>query len=400
MSNTESLHTRRQIERDGARFTLLGTAHVSRASAEEVSQLIHSGEFDAVAVELCPSRHRALVDPEQLAKLDLFQVIKSGKAGLVAVQLALGAYQQRLAEQFGIEPGQEMRAAIAAADEHALPLWIIDRDIGVTLKRVYRRVPWWQRFGLFGGLIASVMSREKVSEEDIERLKEGDMLESTFAEFAEQSEGMYEALIAERDAYMAYRLREEKAQSEAKNILVVIGAGHLAGMAEHLRDDQAEPATERQALEHVPPGKSWLKWIPWLIVAVVLSGFAYGFSQSRETGIDVVLTWVLINGGLSALGTLLALGHPLSIVTAFVAAPLTSLNPTIGAGFVVAGAELAFRKPTVKDFGNLRHDVARLTGWWRNRVARTLLVFIFATIGSAVGTYVAGFKIIDQLFGG
>ena len=388
------------IEDGASRYTLLGTAHVSRASADEVRELIRSGAFDAVAIELCPTRHQSLTQPNAMAKLDLFQVIRQGKAGMVAASLALGAFQQRVAEQSGIEPGAEMRAAIEEARQAGLPLMLVDREVGVTLRRVYRNVPWWQRFTLISGLLASVMSRQTVTPEEIERLKQGDVLESTFSEFAEQSERLYQPLIAERDEYMALRLREENEAGHYRNILVVIGAGHMRGLAEHLRSPPpADVAAERQRLEHVPPGSRWTGYIPWIVVALVLTGFAIGFSRNTELGMLLVGEWFLINGTLSALGAAIALAHPLTIVATFFAAPFTSLNPTIGAGFVAAGVEIALRRPTVGHFATLRHDVATPRGWWRNRVSRTLLVFILATLGSAIGTYVAGFRIFERLVG-
>lgn len=385
----------RRIRVGATEFTLLGTAHVSRQSAEDVRRLIESEAFDAVAVELCPGRHAHLTDPDKLANLDLMQVLREGKAGMVAANLALGAYQQRLAEQFGIEPGAEMKAAIEAAAAADLPLWVIDREIGTTLKRVYRRVGFWQRMMLLSGIGASLFSREEVREEEIERLKEGDILEATFSEFAQRSPVLYETLIDERDRYMAARLLEE--HGEHARVLVVIGAGHLKGIASYLENLGAEPSAEIARLDTVPPAARWPKLVPWLIVALILVGFGVGFAQSEALGWRLVLDWVLINGGLSALGALLAAAHPLSVVTAFVAAPLTSLNPTIGAGFVVAGVEIWLRKPRVGDFSRLRQDVAQLKGWWRNRVARTLLVFILASLGSAVGTYLAGFRIFAQV---
>lgn len=389
---------RQLIHKYNTEYTLLGTAHVSKASADEVRQLISSGEFDAVAVELCPARFASLKDPDALAKLDLFQVIKQGKAGMVAANLALGSFQQRVAEESGIAPGEEMKAAIEEADKLNLPLLVIDRDVGVTLKRVYRSVPWWQRAGLIMGLVGSLFSKEKVSPEEIEKLKEGDMLESTFSEFAAESEYLYQALIAERDHYMALRLAQENGDSRYKKVLVVIGAGHLKGLAESLNGHlPADPSEQLAVLRSLPAANQWLKLIPWLIVALILLGFVVGFSRDTGLGAQMVLDWVLINGGLSALGVFLAGGHPATILTAFFAAPLTSLNPTIGAGFVAAAVEIYFRKPRVADFSQLRQDTTSLKGWWKNRVSRTLLVFIMATLGSAIGTYVGGFVVFEQL---
>lgn len=387
---------RRTVVCGDRRFVILGTAHVSRASADEVRAEIASGRYDAVAIELCDARHAALTRGDEVADMDLFQVLKQGKAGMVAANLALGAYQQRLADQFGIEPGAEMRAAIAESEQAGLPLALIDRNIGITLKRVYRRIPWWQRVSTMAALAASLVSSDKISEDDIEKLKEGDMLESTFNEFAQQSEAMHAALIDERDRYMAAQLL---AQGQPGTTLVVIGAGHLKGMVDYLEQGIDTPRETIESLDSVPPGARWVKWIPWLVVALIVTGFALGFSRSTGLGQQLVLEWVVINGALSALGALAALAHPLTIVAAFIAAPITSLNPTIGAGMATAAAELWLRKPRVGDFSTLKQDVTSVRGWWRNRVSRTLLVFLFSTIGSAAGTYIAGFRIFGQLIG-
>ena len=379
-------------------ITLLGTAHVSRKSAETVSRMIDSGEFDVVAVELCASRHHALSEPEALAKMDLLQVFREGKAAMVTANLAMGAYQQRLAEQYGIEPGAEMRAAMQGAEQAGLPLLLIDREIGTTLRRTAHNLSWWKRWTLFSGLLVSLVSHQEVEEDEIEKLKEGDMLETAFAEFAHDRQDLYQPLIAERDSYMAAKLLDAAQQHPGKRILAVVGAGHLKGIEQQL--EQIEQPQQSIAQLDVQPPKSVLpRVLPWIIVALVLLGFYLGFSRSSELGWQLVLDWVLINGGLSALGALIAAAHPLTVITAFLAAPLTSLNPTIGAGMVTAGAELMLRKPRVGDFGSLRHDTTAVRGWWRNRVSRTLLVFLLSTLGSAAGTYLAGFRIIERLAG-
>lgn len=389
------------VEIGGSRITLLGTAHISRTSAEKVKELIETGDYSAVAVELCPSRYNSIIDPDALSRMDLFQVIREGKASMVAASLALGAFQQRAADQLGIKPGAEMRQAIDCAQAANLPVLLIDREVGTTLKRIYRNIPWWRRMNLITGLIASVVSSHEVSEEEIERLKEGDILESTFAQFAEEEQDLFLPLIGERDHYMVARLQQEIAKHPHENILVVIGAGHLAGMVKQFAAVSNESANKVdqtiERLEQLPPGNQWLKYIPWLIVALVFVGFGIGFSRSPEMGWQLVMDWVLINGGLAALGALLAAAHPLTVIGAFLAAPLTSLNPTIGAGMVTAAIEVYFRRPKVGDFSLLKTDTTTVRGWWRNRVTRTLLVFLFSTIGSAVGTYVAGFRIFERL---
>lgn len=378
-------------------LTLLGTAHVSRASADAVAEMLESNEFDTVAIELCQARYDSMVNPDSLAEMDLFEVIKNKKASMVAASLALGAYQQRLAEQFEVQPGQEMRVAMDICQKKNLSLALIDRNIGITLKRLYRNIPWWRKLYVVSGLIASVVTNEKVTEDEIEKLKSGDMLESTFAQFSDSAQDLFKPLISERDRYMAARLIQVTQEQGTKKVLAVVGAGHLAGLKQTLLDGIDQPDKTLHELDTLPVGSSFTKYIPWVIVALVLSGFAFGFSKSTDLGWSLVFDWILINGGLSALGAAIAGAHILTVLTAFLAAPLTSLNPTIGAGIVTAGMEVYLRKPTIKDFENVRKDTAKLSGWRSNRVARLILVFLLSTLGSVLGTYIAGFQIFDAL---
>ena len=394
---TSSEQPTREITRDGVHYTLLGTAHVSRASVTAVTEMAGTGNFDAIAVELCPARHQALTKQQQWKDMDLYRIIREKKAGLVMANLALGAYQRRIAEQFGIEPGAELKAAADAAVSHDIPLQLIDRDLATTLKRSYRAVPWYKRIMLTTGLVMSTVSSEEIDEEQIEKLKEGDILESTFTEFAEQSPELYEALIAERDRFMAARLRQENTDNAGKRILVVIGAGHLEGLAKYLATDQQDPQPEIESLSALPPPNRWLKFVPWVIAALVFTGFYVGFSRSPELGWQLVTMWVLINGGLAALGALIARGHPVTILSAMVAAPLTSLNPAVAAGMVTGLVESWLRKPKVSDLERLRDDATTLKGWFKNPATRILLVFFFSNLGSAIGTWVAGFQIFDAL---
>jgi pheromone shutdown-related protein TraB len=387
----------RRLQRDGVQYTVIGTAHVSRASADAVRELAASGEFDVIAVELCQARYDALTAERKWTDLDLYRILREGKAGLVMANLALSAYQRRIAEQFGIEPGAEMRAAAVAAKEYGLPLQLVDRDLATTLRRSYASVPWYKRLYLMTGLAVGMVSSEEIDEEAIEKLKEGDILESTFTEFAEHSPQLYEALISERDRYMAARLREENAGATGNRVLVVIGAGHMEGLAKHLTDGQREPANERSELEALPPRSRWPRVIPWAIMILILTGFFIGFSRSPELGWQLVFIWVAINGGLAALGALLARGHPLTVLSAVVAAPITSLNPTIAAGMVTGLVESWLRKPRVSDLENLRFDITTVRGWFRNPATRILLVFFLSNLGSAIGTWVAGFRIFGAL---
>jgi len=427
-----------------ARVTLLGTAHVSKTSAEAVRHQIETGGHDAVAIELDAGRLAAITDQQAHAKTDLMKVLREGKAGVLAVNLALGAFQQRLADKFGIEPGAEMRAAVAGARERGLPLLLIDRDIGVTLRRLYGGVGWWRRLTLVAGIIASAFSNEEVSEEEVERLKEGDVLEATFAEFAESRADLYGPLIAERDEYMAAKLLLAVADDRGprhRDVLAVVGAGHLKGITAALeragarvledgdagdrggpgtaaedampssgsspvpsRAEPAAPSREElrarlRELETAPPPSRATKVVPWAILVLVLAGFAVGFLRSPEEGLRLLTDWTLVTATIASLGTLAALAHPLTIAATAVAAPFTTLNPLLGAGFVAAGVELWVRKPNVGDFERLRRDVTTLKGWWTNRAARVLLVFVLATLGASAGTFLAGARVFGRLLG-
>ena len=395
---TEPIKT---FEVDGHKITILGTAHISQTSADKVKELIATGEFDAVAVELCPSRHKAIVDPDLLSKMDLFQVIKKGQASMVAASLALGAFQQRMAERLGVEPGAEMRTAIKDATEAKLPVLLIDREIGITLKRIYHNVPWWRRMELYSGLLASIITRETVSAEEIERLKEGDVLESAFSEFAENEKHLFKPLISERDEYMSARLLKECVENNYQHTLAVVGAGHLKGIEQIMRGGSVnDPDVAIQQLDTIPESTNWFKFLPWVIITMVLTGFTIGFMRSPEIGMSMIINWILINGGLAAVGAAIALAHPLTILIAFLAAPITSLDPTTGVGMFTALVEAYLRKPTVGDFSRLRSDTASLKGWWHNRVTRILLIFLLSSVGSAIGTYIAGYKIVELIIGG
>jgi len=385
------------VERDGVRYTLLGTAHVSKASVDAVRAAIASGQFDAVSIELDAQRLHALTDPDALAKLDLVKVLREGKAALFAANLGLAAYQRRLAEQLGIEPGAELKAAATDAKERGLPLHLIDRDVGLTFKRAMQRLGWWGRAKMSAGLMVSLFGDEEVGAQQIEDLKEGDMLEASFGEFARENPALYETIIGERDRYMGARLRETS--GTARNVLAVIGAGHLQGLARHLREDATDPGAVRAELESVAE-KSSIPWFTILLTAFVLGGFAWGFWRGGfDVGADLVLQWVLVTGTLGALGCAIAGGHPLSILAAFVASPLTPLHPALASGTVSALVEAWIRKPTYADFMALRDDVQTLRGWWRNRVARVLLNFFLTSLGTAIGVWTGGLSMLGKIIG-
>jgi pheromone shutdown-related protein TraB len=387
-----------RVERDGVEYVLLGTAHVSRASVAAVQALCEREDFDAIAVELCESRERSMRDPDAFKHMDLFQVIRQGKVGMVAASLVLGSFQKRLAEQYGIEPGAEMKAAMQCADRDGKPLWTVDRDVGVTLKRAWRSLGLREKFGVLGGLVGSLFEREDIAEDEIEKLKSGDMLEGAFTEFAQSSEKLYEGLIAERDAYMAARLRELAGQSpETRRVLVVIGAGHMKGLCSHLRSQQTEPAATIADLATVPPAARWPKYLGYALVLAIFIGIGIAFHRNPSLGAQALMTWVLATGLLAALGALIAGGHPLSILASFIAGPLKPIRMAIPAGAIGALTEAWVRKPQVSDFETMRDDIGQWRGWWRNRVVRVFLLFTLVNLGTMAGEYIAGVHILHTL---
>ena len=386
------------IQLNNSEITLIGTAHVSQLSVEMVEEKIATGDYDCVAVELCSPRLENITNQAWWKNLDIYQIFKKKKAGLLLINLALTAYQKRLAERIGVEAGKEMVRAVELSRENHLRLEVIDRNISTTLHRLVTEVSFWQKMKIVGGLVAGVFVGEEISEEQIEDLKRGDMLHAVVSEFGEELPEIKRVLIDERDEYMVGRLNQISASHDApKKILALVGAGHLMGMMPSM--DLPPDAGHLQELDQKPPPRKTGLYIGWGICVLILSMFVVGFKQSPELGGQLVATWILLNGGLSALGTALALGHPVSIFAAFIAAPLTSLNPTIGAGMVVGLVESYMRKPKVGDFETLREDITHYSMWWKNRVARLLLIFFFSSFGSMIGTYAAGASIVTQLFG-
>lgn len=384
-----------EVERDGVHYTLLGTAHVSKASIDAVHAAIDSGQFDAVAVELDEQRHKALTQPDALAQLDLVKVIREKKVAPFAANLALAAYQRRLAEQLGIEPGAELKAAATEAVARGLSMQLIDRDVGITFRRILQGLRWWDRMKLVGSVAGGLFASEDVSEDDIERLKEGDMLESSFGEFARETPSLYASLIDERDQYMAAKLRERT--DGAKRVLAVVGAGHLKGMARYLAEDTRAPAALTAELTHVARKRN-IPWVTLTLMVLICGGIAWGyFHGGRDLGRDLLLQWFAWTGGLAALGALLARGHVLSILAAAIAAPLKPFRPGLPPGMFSALAEVHLRKPAYPDFLALRDDAQTLGGWYRNRVCRVVLVFLLTNLGSAAGVWISGASIFARL---
>ncbi|MFZ5946312.1 MAG: TraB/GumN family protein [Bacillota bacterium] len=374
-----------RIEVDGKEIILIGTAHVSKKSAEEVKEVIELEKPDTVCVELCDSRYQSITDSNRWKNTDIIKIIKEGKALMLLINLILSSYQKRLAKQFGIQPGQEMIEGISSAEHIGAQLCLADRDIQTTILRFWRGIGLWGKMKLMFQLIMSMVVDEDITEEEMEKLKTQDMLSSALKELSKSFPELKAILIDERDRYLAQKIKE----APGDKIVAVLGAGHVPGIKEEIYKNH-----DLEALKRLPQGSKVAKVVGWVIPAAIILIIASTFSVNKAAGIDQMVSWILWNGSLAALGTLLALGHPLAIITAFIAAPISSLNPLLAAGWFAGLAEALIRRPNVADFENLSEDIYSFKGFWKNKVTHILLVVVFANLGSTVGTIVGGADVI------
>ena len=381
-----------RINIDDCEYLLVGTAHISQDSVDTVKSVIESEQPDTVCVELDEQRHKALRNPDHWQSLNLIQVLKQGQAPFLLANLALASFQKRMGLQTGVKPGAELAAAAEAAEDQGLRVELVDREIRATLLRAWRKAGFWKKFNLLVTLLASMFEKQEVDEEELARLRESDTLSAMLDEMAEVLPTVKAILVDERDTYMAHYIRK----APGKKIVAIVGAAHLPGIVKKLEQNFSDE--EIAELSVVPQKTKLSKLLPWLIPAIVVALFIAGFAVGdTEQLTNAAIAWVLANGLLSALGALIALGHPLTIIAAFIAAPITSLNPTIGAGFVTGIVQAFIAPPQVKDMEQVADDIAKLSGWWRNRLTRVLLVFLFSSFGSALGTMVA-FGWLKDLF--
>ena len=370
-----------KVALEGKTIYIVGTAHVSAQSVADVRATIAAVQPAAVAIELCPARYQGMVRKDAWQRTNLFQVIRQGKAMFLLAQLIMQSFYRRLGKQLEVEPGAEMLAGAAAAESAGARLELIDRPIDITLKRVWRHLGFWSRVKLLGVMINALFSGEDIKDEDIEALKKQDQLEALLKEMGQAFPQIKKRLIDERDVYLAQKLRDVAAPT----IVAVVGAGHVPGMVAAL----PTPASLAE-LEQLPPRTRWSTIWPWLIPALVLALIAWGFIHGGTAqGVDSILIWVGVNGILAAIGAALTLAHPLTIAAAFVAAPITSLNPTIAAGWVAGLVEAWLRPPHVADFESLPAAMESFRNFIRNPVVRILLVVVMTNIGSSIGTFVA-----------
>ena len=380
---TSSDYTRLLI--DDKEFILVGTAHISQDSVDTVIRTIEEILPDTVCVELDTQRYHSLINKKGWESLNLKDLIKKKQVPFLLTNLALSSYQKRMGLQTGVKPGAELAAAAQTAEEKGMAVELVDRNIRTTLLRVWRKTGLWNKTKVMASLFGSLFEKQELNEEELAKLRESDTLSGMLDEMGKLLPSVKQILVDERDTYMAYHIRN----APGEKILAVVGAAHLPGIIRLLQGDKIDPETISE-ISIIPSKTTFSKMIPWLIPGIVVALFIGGFFfGNRDQLANAAVAWILANGLFSALGALLALGHPITIISAFIAAPITSLNPTIGAGFVTGLVQSFIAPPTVHDMEHVGEELMSLKGWWQNRLARVLLVFLFSSIGSSIGTFVA-----------
>ena len=406
-------------------FTLIGTAHVSRGSIDEVSSIIRDEKPDLICVELDDARYASMTQKENWESLNMVKVFKESKGFLLMANLVLSGFQRRMGAELGVKPGEEMKAALDLAGELGIPYALCDREIQITLRRAWANCGFWNKNKLLATLISSAFTTEKLTPEEIENLKNRSELDGMMNELASYLPDVKHTLIDERDQYLAAKIwtsagdlvvREQVSGEQVpaeqtppeqssggkpkRRILAVVGAGHMQGIKSHLEKIAAgEESADVADLTIIPPKKILGKAVPFIIsfaiIALIVSGF---FKAGAKVSLSMLVNWILWNGSLSALGAILALGHPLSVLVAFVGAPIATMIPFFGPGFFSGITQVSLRKPRVVDAQSIIDDVGSLKGFYRNRITRALLVFFLSQMGGVIGKFISIPTLAGQLF--
>ncbi len=379
---------------DGKEIILLGTAHISRESVDLVTETIQREKPDCVCVELDKRRYDAISRKDHFEQLDIKKIIKKKQLATLMANMILSSYQKKLGEKMGVLPGTELIEAARVAEDQGIPLELCDRDVRVTLLRAWRMTPLWKKGKLMASLLMSLFDDTDITEEKLRQLKKSDVISELMAELGSAMPELKKVLIDERDTYLSEKIK----QAPGRKIVAVIGKGHLEGIKKAIMEDRTGLLEEISTLPPLSP--AW-KAAGWSVPAVIIGSVAViAFNRGAEVAGDNVLYWILANGIACALGALAALAHPATVAAAFAAAPVTSLTPVIGAGYVTAFVQALMQPPLVKEIQNASADMGTLSGWWKNNLLKVFLAFLLPGVGSMVGTWLGGYRIISNLFPG
>jgi pheromone shutdown-related protein TraB len=378
-----------RIHLDGKEIILIGTAHVSKQSAEQVKEVIERERPDSVCIELDDQRFKSIKEGNKWKETDIFKVIKEKKASLLLMNLAISSFQNRLAKQFDIKPGQEMIQGIESAEEIGAKLVLADRNIQITFSRIWSNVGFWGKGQLLTSIVYSIFNKETITEEELEKMKSQDTLNAMLAEISEAFPRLKTPLIDERDQYLAQKIKE----APGEKIVAVLGAAHVPGITKEIHREH-----DLQALIKTKPKSKVPQILGWALPALIVAIMVLTFYLNPSAGIDQAISWILWTGTMSAIGATLAFGHPIAILSAFLAAPITALHPLLAAGWVSGIVQAYFHRPNVSDFETLSDDVFSLKGFWRNKVTRILLMVVLTNLFASLGTFIGGADVIRVFF--
>ena len=383
--------TRTTMSLNGKEFVLIGTAHVSQESIDEVSRIIRDEKPDLICVELDEARYASLTQKENWEKLNVVNVFREGKGFLLMANLVLAGFQRRVGAALGVKPGEEMKVALDIARELGIPHALCDRELEKTLRRAWAGCGFWSKNKLLATLLASAFSTEKLSAQEIEDLKQRSELDGMMNELAAYLPEVKETLINERDRYLAAKIWSSANNYSARRIVAVIGAGHMQGMKAHLEKIAAgESSDDVSALNTIPPKGLLSKALPFILPLIIILLLVFGFIRGGAgMSLSMLITYILWNGSLAALGAIIALAHPLAILVSFFGAPITTMVPFVGVGIFSGIVQATIRKPRVGDTETIIDDVGTLRSFYRNRITRALLVFFLSSLGSSIGTFIS-----------
>lgn len=367
---------------------LVKTAHVSKNSVEDVKNAFDEINPDSICIELDEKRYASLNDKESWRNQDITQVIKNGEVGLLLVNIILASFQRRMAKSLNTNTGGEMMAGIELSKQYNKELVLADRSVNTTFKRVWASLTFKEKTNLLSTIIASIFDKEEVSEKELQDLKEENVLDAALNDVAKDFPNVKRTLVDERDQYLAQKIKT----APGKKVMAIIGAAHGKGIEKNLDND-----VNIDELNKIEKKKGIGSFIKWFIPLFIIAMLVYTVIMNRETGLEQIKIWVIVNGTSAAIGTLLCAAHPLTILTAFVSAPITSLNPLISCGLFASLVEAKIKKPKVKDFEDLGEDTTTIKGFFKNGVTRILLIFILANLFSSIATFVTGAGILKSL---
>jgi len=377
---------------DGREFILVGTAHVSKGSTDLVREVIEREMPDHVAVELDAQRYQALTEQQRWESLDIKEIIRKKQLATLIVNLLLASYQKRMGLKLGVMPGTELLEAVRAAEGNGIAVTLADRDVRVTLRRAWRSMSFWRKSLFLSALLASLFDDKELTEARIQELLKRDVLSELMRDLGEAMPELKKVLIDERDLYLSHKIRE----APGERVVAVVGAGHLEGIRKALLEYRE---ADLQELNRIPPVSPAWKWIGWSLPVAIVGSIAYiGWTQGPAAAGDSALFWILASGTPCALGAILALAHPLTVLAAFVSAPITTLSPVLGAGYVTSFVQAFVRPPRVKEFQTVAEDVTKLRRWWQSRLLRVFLAFLLPSLGASLGMIFGSVEIFGNLF--